>query len=212
MVRFRGSTFRRRAPESGDLPMAVSTGRRPPAPRRPGCPDRTSAHEIATDPAGTRVYIGTDCGVAISADGGATWTYPTGAPMDTVAIAALGDGRVVAGGLSGFGFAGLGATARAIHVARRGVAWARAPSGARSRARVGIPRSSRPGGGVDLGPYPALAAGAVSSTCSSGARRTQNRVRVPRSSRPRRRRRARAGPRGAARLLLGERSASPASP
>jgi photosystem II stability/assembly factor-like uncharacterized protein len=50
-------------------------GATPPAGAK--CPEWASAYGIAFEPNSANVYVGTDCGVAISRDHGATWSYMT---------------------------------------------------------------------------------------------------------------------------------------
>ena len=55
-----------------------ATWQKPPTadpPTGPNCPARFNAWGIAFIPGSSDVYVGTDCGVAISSDSGATWTH-----------------------------------------------------------------------------------------------------------------------------------------
>jgi photosystem II stability/assembly factor-like uncharacterized protein len=49
-------------------------------PAAPGCTPPVSAHGISIQPSSDSVYVGTDCGIAISRNHGATWTHVTPAP------------------------------------------------------------------------------------------------------------------------------------
>ena len=52
------------------------------------CAQPFSAWGVAYEPSSNVVYAGTDCGVALSGDGGATWAIASGAPAPAVAIVA----------------------------------------------------------------------------------------------------------------------------
>ena len=52
------------------------------------CAQPFSAWGIAFEPSSTFVYAGTDCGLAMSADQGATWTLASAAPQPAVALVA----------------------------------------------------------------------------------------------------------------------------
>jgi photosystem II stability/assembly factor-like uncharacterized protein len=60
------------------------------------CPPRASAHGITFQPESNNVYVGTDCGLAISRDLGATWTHvvPDSANPRFWSVAASGSGTV----------------------------------------------------------------------------------------------------------------------
>ncbi len=63
-----------------------------PATANPPCNARANAYGIAFEPASQNVYVGTDCGVAVSNDRGATWTHR--ALAATLGIAATSGGIV----------------------------------------------------------------------------------------------------------------------
>jgi uncharacterized repeat protein (TIGR01451 family) len=63
-----------------------------PATANPACNARANAWGIAFEPASQNVYVGTDCGVAVSTDRGATWTHV--ALAQTLGVAAAPGGIV----------------------------------------------------------------------------------------------------------------------
>src|SRR5262249_38527549 len=63
-----------------------------PATSNPPCSSRASTWGIAFAPGGNDVYVGTDCGVAVSHDLGATWTHVS--LSQTFSIAASPEGIV----------------------------------------------------------------------------------------------------------------------
>jgi photosystem II stability/assembly factor-like uncharacterized protein len=72
-------------------------------PVAPKCPAAASAYGISYVPAG--IFIGTDCGVAVSRDSGATWTHsvpdPNAAKWRIASVVAHGNGIVDACGDAG---------------------------------------------------------------------------------------------------------------
>jgi Ca2+-binding RTX toxin-like protein len=66
-----------------------TTWKKPATAVPPGCP-RAAAWGIAYAPDSNFVYVGTDCGVAVSSDLGATWTHvsPTGSPIRVKTVVA----------------------------------------------------------------------------------------------------------------------------
>lgn len=48
-----------------------------------GCPSRPSAHGISHMPLSRTFYVGTDCGISVSSDNGATWSFVTLDPTAT---------------------------------------------------------------------------------------------------------------------------------
>jgi len=78
-----------------------------PATADPTCMSRPGAFGIAFAPDSNYVYAGTDCGLAVSADLGATWTHvlPIGSPFRVMAVAAQANKVVnvlLDGGTNGF--------------------------------------------------------------------------------------------------------------
>src|SRR5207247_6050040 len=71
----------------------------------PGCTPPVNAHGISFQPSSDSVYVGTDCGVAISRDHGATWTHvrlaPAGANPRIWAVNAQAGGIIDACGDAG---------------------------------------------------------------------------------------------------------------
>jgi photosystem II stability/assembly factor-like uncharacterized protein len=57
----------------GGLSWTRPTGAVPPP--SPRCAERSSAYEVSFQPGAAVVFVGTDCGVAISRDNGATWAH-----------------------------------------------------------------------------------------------------------------------------------------
>src|SRR5215510_12220546 len=76
-------------------------------PATAGCTPPVNAHGISFEPGSDNVYVGTDCGLAISRDRGATWTHtrlaPASAPNPRIlAVNAQAGGIVAACGDAGF--------------------------------------------------------------------------------------------------------------
>lgn len=76
----------------------------PPAGSR--CPADQGAFRLSFEPGSARVYASTECGVAVSDDGGETWLHRNVGfwPLPTppvISVQALGDGRAIAAGISG---------------------------------------------------------------------------------------------------------------
>ena len=77
--------------------------------RGPRCSTVAAAHGIAVDAPGNEVYVATDCGVAAGNRSLSFSNYDVGAADSRFyAIAALGDGDVIASGQSGCGCRKLG--------------------------------------------------------------------------------------------------------
>jgi photosystem II stability/assembly factor-like uncharacterized protein len=86
---------------------------RKPATSNPGCSSRANAFGIAFEPGTGNVYVGTDCGLAISRDFGETWTHvvPNLTSPMVLAVAAQSGGIVDVSGPGGHQrFTGSGAT------------------------------------------------------------------------------------------------------
>jgi len=93
----------------GGSSWAIPAGSR--APEGPRCPEVVSAHGIAFAPDTSRLFVGTDCGLATSDDLGASWTHTQLDPSRPVngkktqnrvfSVLAQSGGRIVAAGEDG---------------------------------------------------------------------------------------------------------------
>ena len=106
-----------RADNSAGIWRSTDGGRtwsRPPTAAPPAsdrCPSPAAAYGVAFAPTGGRVYVGTDCGLAVSDDGGATWAHgvldpavpvgPNQLQNKVLAVLATESGRAYALGADG---------------------------------------------------------------------------------------------------------------
>ncbi len=77
----------------------------------PRCRDMAGAHSVSFEPGTDNVYVGTDCGLAISTDLGATWTHEQLLPLPSInsqltqdrvwSVLARSGGRILAAGQTG---------------------------------------------------------------------------------------------------------------